>query len=366
MVVTHRCNLRCSYCYEARKDSRSMSEDTALRVMEREFALAASSSDVDELLFDFLGGEPFLEFGLIRRLAERTWSELRPVPYLFSATTNGTVLDDDAKAWLRAHSDRFKVVLSLDGVRSAQETNRPGSYGAIDMDFFREVYADQPVKMTVSPETVGSFAEGVTELVGDGFCVAPSFAWGAPWTEHAIREYGRQLGILARWFLDHPGHELIPQFQKRLCAVLDEEGPPRLCGTGRRMATYDVDGRAYPCHMFLPWITGRSDGFESVWGDDGLSDARCAGCSIVRVCKHCYGFNFIENGDPSHRSDYACRLMREEVKACVLYKGTLLGCKVRRGERLSGEELAEARAIVCISENRPKGLADNQETNADE
>ncbi|MBQ6328244.1 MAG: 4Fe-4S cluster-binding domain-containing protein, partial [Kiritimatiellae bacterium] len=59
LVVTHRCNLRCSYCYEARKDSRSMSEDTALRVMEREFALAASSSDVDELLFDFLGGEPF-------------------------------------------------------------------------------------------------------------------------------------------------------------------------------------------------------------------------------------------------------------------------------------------------------------------
>lgn len=356
LVITHRCNLRCRYCYETRKDARTMTPAMARTIIERELARTAASSDADEILFDFLGGEPFLEFPLMREIAEWTWSEPRAVPYLFSVTTNGTVLDATAKDWLRNNAERFKVVLSLDGVRSAQETNRPGSADLIDMEFFREVYADQPVKMTISPESVGDFAAGVCALMDSGFLVAPSFAYGAAWTDASIREYSKQLAALGRWFLDHSNIDLIPQFQKTLAVALDSGPIRRMCGTGRMMATYDVDGREYPCHLFLPWITGRTSGFGNVFENTDLCDIRCRDCSFVRLCKHCYGFNFIERGNPASRTKTTCRLLQSEVLACIWFKGTLLGEKIRQGHALTAEELAEAAAVLSLCDHPPETL----------
>lgn len=356
LVVTHRCNLRCRYCYETRKDSRSMDFATARTIVERELSRTAELPDADEILFDFLGGEPFLEFPLIREIAEWTWSEPRLVPYLFSITTNGTVLDTATKNWLRNHAERFKVVLSLDGVRSAQETNRPGSADLIDMDFFREVYADQPIKMTISPETVGDFAAGVCKLLESGFLVAPSFAYGVEWSNFSIREYCKQLATLGQYFLDHPNIEPIPQFQKTLAAILDKGPLRRTCGTGRMMVTYDVDGQDFPCHLFLPWITERINGFEDVFNDSDLCDNQCRDCSFVRLCKHCYGFNFIERGNPAYRAKTTCRLVQTEITACAWFKGTRLGEKIRRGKTLTSEERTEAAAVLFLYSHPPKTL----------
>ena len=329
---------------------------TARTIVERELARTAASPDADEILFDFLGGEPFLEFPLIREITEWTWSEPRAVPYLFSITTNGTTLDTATKDWLRNNAKRFKVVLSLDGVRSAQETNRPGSIDLIDMDFFREVYADQPVKMTVSPETVGHFASGVCELIKSGFLVAPSFAYGVEWSDLAICEYKKQLAILGEYFLDHPDIEPIPQFQKTLAAILDKGPLRRTCGTGRMMVTYDVDGQAFPCHLFLSWITERMSGFEDVFNDSDLCDNKCRDCSFVRLCKHCYGFNFIERGNPAYRAKTTCRLVQAEITACAWFKGTRLGEKIRRGKTLTNEERTEAAAVLFLYSHPPKTL----------
>lgn len=339
-----------------------MSWETARSILNREFKIGGESGETDEILFDFLGGEPFLEFPLIRRLVEWTWSAERPLPFLFSATTNGTVLDEDAKSWLRDHADRFKVVLSLDGARSVQETTRPKSADRIDIDFFRDVYADQPLKMTVAPDTVGQFAEGVVHLVEEGFSVAPSFAYGVDWEASAINEYARQLLLLANWFHCHPDKEPIPQLCRRLAPVLERGPIRRTCGTGRMMVTYDVDGSSYPCHLFLPWISGRKTGFASVYGDSDLCDGRCRSCSYLRICKHCYGFNFFERGDPAIRSETNCRLMQAEIAACICYKGTCLSEKVRYGHSLDAEELIEARAILHLHCNPPIDITSKRRT----
>lgn len=353
LIVTHQCNLRCRYCYESRKDGNSMSFETARNILEKEFQQGAESPETDEIVFDFLGGEPFLEFPLIKSLCEWTWSKPRPIPFLFSATTNGTTLDNTVKQWLREHADRFKVVLSLDGTMSAQEENRPGSINKIDLDFFREVYGDQSLKMTISPETVGQFADGVIHLIKTGFLVAPSIAHGVNWTDDTIREYARQLSLLVDWFLLNRNCSLIPQFERSLAPVLDEEPIRRTCGTGRMMATYDVDGRAYPCHLFLPWITGRASGWDVAWGNENLCDNRCLSCSFARICKHCYGFNFSERGNASIRSRTACLLLKSEIAACVRFKGTRLGEKIRSGWQLQEDELREARAVLHLLNNPP-------------
>ena len=210
--------------------------------------------------------------------------------------------------------------------------------------------------VTVSPETVGEFASGVEQLVERGFLVAPSFAHGVDWTESRILEYGRQLLELARWFLSHSEATPIPQLSRSLAPVLDEGGVRRMCGSGQMMATYDVDGNRYPCHLFLPWITGRKSDWYGMVEDGDMCDDRCRDCPYVRVCKHCYGFNLIERGDPAVRSGTVCRLEQSEIRATVSFKGTLFGQKVRNGVSLTTDELVEAKAVLFLSEHPPKNL----------
>ena len=349
LVVTHRCNLQCRYCYEEYKDSGRMSFMVAREIIQHEFANALTSGTVDEILFDFLGGEPMLEFDLIRRVAEWAWSETRQVPYLFSLTTNGTILDEEIKCWLRANASRFKVVLSLDGGRLSHDINRSGSHINIDRSFFRDVFPDQPVKMTVTPETVSNFFNDVAELTEEGFLVAPSFAYGVNWTDCSIQEYGRQLLLLSDWFLSHQEKETIPQLQRELSPILEDGKIRRTCGAGVMMCCYDIDGKSYPCHLFLPWISHRDGLLDVLCSDDELCDERCIDCSYVRICKHCYGMNYKLRGNPSIRSSEQCQLLQAEINACISYKGNRLGGFLRHGKHLNSDDLQEARAIIRLA-----------------
>ncbi|MBF0235602.1 MAG: 4Fe-4S cluster-binding domain-containing protein [Desulfamplus sp.] len=64
LTLTHKCNLNCIYCYE-KHDSFSIGFENIIRIIDHEFF---SKNDSDEIEFDFFGGEPFLEFELIKKL----------------------------------------------------------------------------------------------------------------------------------------------------------------------------------------------------------------------------------------------------------------------------------------------------------
>src|SRR5690349_5621184 len=109
LTMTHACNLRCSYCYETDKETvklstRRMSVQTAKNIIAAEFT---SSSQLDELEFDFHGGEPLLEFPAIREVCDWTWAQRWGKPYLFFITTNGTALTDEMRAWLFEHKHQL-------------------------------------------------------------------------------------------------------------------------------------------------------------------------------------------------------------------------------------------------------------------
>lgn len=333
LVITHQCNLNCAYCYEKYKDGRSMDEATAKKIIQDEFAHTRDSSEYDEIEVDFFGGEPFCRFELMKSIMEWCWSRKWDVPYIFSATTNGTLLSADIKRWLRENKDRFKVILSCDGLANSHNLNRNGSAGVIDFDFFKEVYPDQFLKMTVSPATVNEFSRDVTDLLERGFLVAPGWAYGMNWHWLEILEYRKQLLTLAEYFLAHPDKPLIPIFEKDLRVIFNREPIARTCGCGLQMSTYDVDGNAYPCQLFLPIVTGRQYG-GSIPHDGALNDTRCDGCCIERVCKTCYGFNVIDNGQPTKRSMVYCYMSQAEIIACAWYLYKKAESTIRRGEKL--------------------------------
>jgi uncharacterized protein len=355
LLVTHQCNLNCVYCYESFKSKKSMSFETAKTIIESEFEFVARSDRFDELAIDFLGGEPLLQFDLIHDLAEWIWSAPRPVRYILFSTTNGTLLNDRMKQWFREHKDQYYLCLSLDGTPDMHAANRGHSLAKIDLDFFRETWPEQPVKMTVSCGTIDSLAEGIIYLQEKGFHVGANLGYGMPWNDNSITEFGQQLRQLGTYYLE--------QDQMPRVSLLDlpieyaKQSPAtrqtKYCGTGTHMVTYDVDGKAYPCHLFTPLVLGTSKSVElqsiKFQEEATITDQRCSDCSLQRICPTCYGFNYKSTGNVALRDQMMCRLFKAQALANCWLQTQLLRRRYRQGP-LSLEDVRRAKACITIRE----------------
>ncbi len=122
LLVSEKCNLACSYCLAGANQSMPHMDDTIGR---RAVDLAFAMEEAEVLAFEFAGGEPFLRFPLMRRLAEyiEHHPRRRDRRIFLSVQTNATLLDEDRVRWLKEHDVR--VGISLDGGARNQNTSRP-------------------------------------------------------------------------------------------------------------------------------------------------------------------------------------------------------------------------------------------------
>lgn len=67
LIITENCNLNCTYCYEKHKENSYMTFETAKKIIDKEFE---EVSDKDFIQVEFFGGEPFLNFDLIKEVVE--------------------------------------------------------------------------------------------------------------------------------------------------------------------------------------------------------------------------------------------------------------------------------------------------------
>ena len=98
LLVTYRCNLRCSYCYEPKRKKHRMSFETAQKTILKQ--LLQLPEDCEAVEVQFMGGEPFMEFQLIKRIS--AWlSKEPPTPLRIDlfAQTNGTLIHGEIKEW---------------------------------------------------------------------------------------------------------------------------------------------------------------------------------------------------------------------------------------------------------------------------
>lgn len=140
LIVTRWCNIGCSYCYEKHKSKRLMPISVALSAVQEELAIAERER-ADLLHVKFMGGEPFLNFGLIRVVVEWLASRKSSVRCEASSITNGTLADNEIKQWLIRYKNIFRVQLSYDGGVEQQLLNRTDK--PIDVRFFLNTYPRQ-------------------------------------------------------------------------------------------------------------------------------------------------------------------------------------------------------------------------------
>jgi uncharacterized protein len=297
LVLTHACNLACTYCYTGDKKKVRMTDDVADRALAFAFERAATSGS--RLQLELFGGEPLLERAMLVRIAEdaRARAVATGVPLVMQTTTNGTLLTPDLVERLRMLG--VHLALSIDGTRAQHEAGRPLAGGGSSYDAVRrglalllDADAAFDVIAVVDPCNVAQLSEGVLELAEAGVeAITLNVNWGARWDEAALVELEQQLERVAAVILawTRAGRWLrVQPLESALRSQLDRgEVVTASCSAGTGRLAVAPSGRIYACARSV----GEDDGRAAIGHID-------RGIDVPGLVEHgCRCANAEETGD---------------------------------------------------------------------
>ena len=345
--VAHTCNLNCEYCFASQGKYHG---ERALMPFEvgrqaLDFLIASSGSRVN-LEVDFFGGEPLMNWQVVKDLVAyaRSVEKEHHKNFRFTLTTNGVLLDDEVTDF--CNREMHNVVLSLDGRKEVHDRLRRdfagnGSYDRIVPKFqrFVERRGDRSYYMrgtfthdnTDFTEDVFHMADlGFTELSMEPVVCPP----GEPWalTDEDLPVLFRQYEILAEEMLKREAEGRPFTFYHYM---LDLEGGPCLhkrmagCGSGTEYLAVTPWGELFPCHQFVN-DPGYSMG--NVW--DGVTNpalgAKFHRCNVVANpdCRACWARLYCAGGcaanayhaagDIGGTYEYGCKLFKKRIECAVM------------------------------------------------
>lgn len=347
--VAHVCNLNCSYCFASQGryhgDRAIMSFETGKRAID---FLIENSGTHTNLDVDFFGGEPLMNFDVVKQLTKygREQSDLHNKNIRFTLTTNGVNLDDDAIDF--CNREMHNVVLSLDGRKEVHDRFRVdyagnGSYDKIVPNFqkFVEKRGDKSYYIR------GTFTHHNTDFVNDirhmldlGFnelsmepvVCAPSDANAL--TDEDLPKLFEQYEELANLMIEREKagkgftfyHYMInltggPCVYKRVTG----------CGSGTEYLAVTPWGELFPCHQFVgdpkysmgdiyKGVTNTElrDKFASA---NAYTRPDCSDCWAKLYCSGGCAANALHaTGDISGTYKYGCELFKKRIECAIAVK----------------------------------------------
>ncbi len=345
--ICHDCNLACKYCFAsegAYKGVRSMmSEEVALKAVD---FLIENSGNRKTLEMDFFGGEPLMNFDVVKKTVEyaKRRAAERGKTFLFTMTTNGVLLKGETAEWLNREMEN--VVLSLDGRREVHDAvrktvNGKGSYDVVFENIRRFVEKRGDKQFYVRGTYTGKnldFGEDVLYLADQGFHIISMEPVVLP-EDHELHIPDQKLPEIREEY-----RRLAREYLKRrkegkgFCFFhfeIDLEGGPCLrkrvsaCGAGNEYFSVTPTGDIFPCHQFADnpkYKMGNVfDGklnpeIRSIFRDSSLYTRE--GCEDCFARFHCSGgcaannANF--NGDVNKPYKPTCEMMKARME-CALH-----------------------------------------------
>ncbi len=343
--ICHDCNLRCGYCFAdegAYHSAREMmSLDTAKAAID---FLIENSGNRKVLETDFFGGEPLMNFEVVKKTVEyaKAEAEKRGKKFLFTTTTNGLLLDDEKIAFLNAEMEN--VVLSLDGRREVHDAVRKTVTGKGSFDLvidkikkFVRSRGDKHyyVRGTFTAKNL-DFSKDVLFLADNGF---DSISMEPVVTEVPgleIRE--EHLPVIEREY-----ENLCEEYLKReergegfnfFHFNVDLEGGPCLskrvsaCGAGNEYFSVVPNGDIYPCHQFAgdaKWKMGNvyegklNAEIRNKFASSCLfTRKKCGDCFAKFICSGgCSANNYHYNVDIEEPYAMTCAMMKKRVECAM-------------------------------------------------
>jgi sulfatase maturation enzyme AslB (radical SAM superfamily) len=354
LVLTQKCNLNCTYCYESNKNARNMSFETAKKIIDSEIK---NIDGYDEVLFELFGGEPFMNFELIKSIVSYVRTIDCGITKGVFITTNGTLVHGEIKQWIEANLDLVHLALSYDGTDAMQDINRSNSSQLIDLDFFKKHFSKQVVKMTVSQNTLPDLYNGVVYLHKKGFKVACNLAYAVDWNDDRFSKIlEEQLLKLIQYYLENPSIQPCELLNQTVMGAATMQTEYKCsCGAGSASFTYDVDGEKYPCQLFVPMSCGEQKAKNSQkikFYCDLIPkeeyDSKCCDCVGNGVCNTCFGANYIASGNIYLHDTSWCTLQKITIRARAYFQAQLW--EAGRLNLSEDEEMALLQSIKLIND----------------
>ncbi len=350
--IAHDCNLACQYCFAEEGEYHGRRALMSFEVGKKALDfLIANSGNRRNLEVDFFGGEPLMNWEVVKQLVEYGRSKEKEYNknFRFTMTTNGVLLNDEIMEY--CNREMSNVVLSLDGRKEVNDKMRPfrGGKGSFDLivpkfQKFAEMRGDRDyyVRGTFTRHNL-DFSKDVMEFADLGFrsmSIEPVVA--APEEEYAIRE------------------EDLPQIMEEYDRLAEEylkrkkegrgfnffhfnidlnQGPcvaKRLsgCGSGTEYLAVTPWGDLYPCHQFVgqeEFLLGNVD--TGVTNERIRDEFKLCNVYAKDKCRDCFArfycsggcaansYNF--HGSITDAYDIGCAMQKKRIECAIMLKAAL-------------------------------------------
>ena len=350
--IAHDCNLACRYCFagegEYKGDRALMSLEVAKKSLD---FLVANSGLRRNLEVDFFGGEPLMNWDVVKKTVEygRSLEEKYDKKFRFTLTTNGVLLNDEIMEF--ANREMANVVLSIDGRKEVHDYMRPtrngkGSYDVILSKFqeFAKKRAGKSyyVRGTYTHNNL-DFSQDVLHMADLGFdqiSVEPVVS--LPDEPYAIKE--EDIPVLLEQY-DILAKEMIKRHKEGrgfnfFHFMIDLEGGPcvakRLsgCGSGTEYMAVTPWGDLYPCHQFV----GEDDFcignvFDGIKNQDIVNEFKLCNVYAKDKCKDCFARFYCSGGCAANSYkfhgnildayDIGCELQKKRIECAIMLKAAM-------------------------------------------
>lgn len=347
--IAHDCNLACRYCFAGKGEYHGERQLMSFEVGKKALDLLVRSSGTRRNLeVDFFGGEPLMNFEVVKQLVEygRSLEEKHNKKFRFTLTTNGVLLDDEILDF--ANKEMGNLVLSLDGRKEVHDRMRPrcggqGSYDEIVPKFIKAADSRDQMNYYVRGTYTrynSDFAEDVKHMAELGFKQISVEPVVSPLTEdYALREEDipklcEQYDILAKYMLDKKKEGKGFNF---FHFMIDLSGGPcaikRLtgCGSGSEYMAVAPNGDLYPCHQFVGMPEFLMGNVDTGVVNTELSE-KFKRCNVYsrKECKSCFAKYYCSGGCAANAYNYTgdingvydigCRLQQKRVETAIMIK----------------------------------------------
>ena len=345
--VAHTCNLNCSYCFASQGkyhgDRAVMSFEVGKQALD--FLMDHSGSRTN-LEVDFFGGEPLMNWDVVKRLVEyaRSVEKERGKNFRFTLTTNGMLIDDDVIDF--ANREMSNVVLSLDGRKEVHDRFRVdyagrGSWEQIVPKFQKLVKArggkNYYMRGTFThantdfTEDIFTMADlGFTELSMEPVVCDPSDP--SALTQEDLPVVERQYELLAQEMLRRERAGKPITFYHYM---IDLTGGPCIykrisgCGSGTEYMAVTPWGDLYPCHQFVGeerfklgdiWHGVTQPAVQEEFRSCNVyARPECADCWAKLYCSGgCAANAYHATGSVRGVYEYGCALFRKRMECAIM------------------------------------------------
>lgn len=347
--IAHDCNMCCKYCFagkgEYSGDRSLMSFEVGKRALD---FLIEQSGSRKNLEVDFFGGEPLLNFDVVKQLVAyaRSIEKEKGKNFRFTLTTNGVLLNDEVMEW--ANKECYNVVLSLDGRKETNDRmrrtrNDKGTYDLI-LPKFQKMAKERNqqgyyIRGTYTHYNT-DFANDILHLADLGFeQLAMEPVVTDPKMDYALQESDipklkEQYDLLAKEMCKRNREGKGFTF---FHYMIDLEGGPCIykrisgCGVGTDYMAVTPWGDLYPCHQFVgdeKFLLGNV--FDGVKNTDIVNEFKLCNVYSREACQDCFAKLYCSGGCSANAyhttgkitgtCDMSCELHRKRVENAIMIK----------------------------------------------